>query len=233
MGFLDIELAADDIGDLRLLEDAPYPISVGDRVRRSHGDLSLGEVAGTVTRLGSDPADGVVTHDISWDDGSTASAVRGSDIRCVTVLEAATQLSNTSRRPGESLTSWGKRLQAGDAALAAKAKTRTGGKPKAPGGAGYDEAKHPRGRGGKWTVGAGATGAEVRGVQRRVGAKVDGQFGGMTKAAVMSYQRRHGLQVDGVVGAQTVAALRGRRQKAKVGKLTAADMKWLAGNKQR
>jgi hypothetical protein len=98
------------------------------------------------------------------------------------------------------------------------------------------EGKHPRGgkgsaSGGKF-VAKGANGTEVRAVQRRVGARVDGAFGDKTKAAVERFQRQHGLQIDGIVGRQTLAALRGRRdaKRVKVGALTAADRSFLTGH---
>jgi len=146
----------------------------------------------------------------------------------LSLLEAASTapLSNAKRRPGESLHSWGERLKAGDKAneKAAKKTTR--------GGKDVDfEKKHPRTRGGKWTFKSGAAGSEVRGIQRRIGAKVDGKFGQMTRAAVMRFQRRHGLQVDGVVGRQTVAAMRGRKGTVKPGAMTATDRRWLAGHR--
>lgn len=148
------------------------------------------------------------------------------DLSLLLIESAATvPTSNAPRRPGESLNSWGKRLKAGDNALAAKAKkkSRTGST------AGGDfETKHPRGRGGKWTFGHGSTGAEVNGIQHRVGASVNGKFGDQTKKLVMAFQRAHGLQVDGVVGAQTVAAMRGRKGKVAVGAMSAVDRKWLA-----
>jgi peptidoglycan hydrolase-like protein with peptidoglycan-binding domain len=147
----------------------------------------------------------------------------------LSLLEAASTtppMSSTPRRPGESLTSWGKRLQAGDATLAAKqSKTKT-----RSGASGSFNAKHPRGRGGKWTFRSGASGAEVRGIQRRVGAKVDGAFGVKTKAAIERFQRAHGLQVDGIVGRQTVAALRGRKGNVTPGWMGPKDKAWLAGH---
>jgi peptidoglycan hydrolase-like protein with peptidoglycan-binding domain len=144
------------------------------------------------------------------------------------VLEAAAKppaLSNAKRRPGESLASWGRRLKAGDKANAdaAAAKTRSGGS--------QDFAsKHPRGRGGEWTFRHGARGAEVRTIQRHVGAKTDGQYGDLTAAAVRRYQRKHGLKVDGVVGRQTVAAMRGKAnaQSVKPGAMSARDRAFLS-----
>jgi len=135
-------------------------------------------------------------------------------------------MSSTPRRPGESLTAWGERLQAGDKALAVKqSKTKTKTR---SGASGSFNAKHPRGRGGKWTFASGASGAEVHGIQRRVGVKVDGRFGTKTKAAVERFQRQHGLQVDGIVGHQTALALAGRIKLAKTAKaaaLTKRDLK--------
>lgn len=104
------------------------------------------------------------------------------------------------------------------------------------GGGKFDEAKHPRGgkgstSGGKF-VAKGAGGTEVRAIQRRVGARVDGAFGDKTKAAVERFQRKHGLKVDGIVGRQTVAALRGRTdaKRVKVGKLSDRDRAFLTGH---
>lgn len=146
----------------------------------------------------------------------------------LSVLEssAAAPLSNLSRRAGESLSSWGKRLKAGDTALAAKkttARTRSG----APATA-FNQS-HPRGRGGQWIVKSGSTGHEARAVQSQVGASVDGKYGNQTTAAVKAFQRKHGLQVDGVVGAQTIAAMQGRARAAQVkaGAMSAADRRWL------
>lgn len=146
------------------------------------------------------------------------------------ILEAAkaTPMSNTPRRPGESLTDWGNRLKQGDhrkaAAKSAPAKTRTGG-------SADFESKHPRGRGGSWTLKQGATGHDVRHVQRVVGAKQDGQYGTATKAKVLAFQAAHGLQQDGIVGRQTVAAMRGDVNAAtiKPGQASKADAKWLRG----
>lgn len=72
----------------------------------------------------------------------------------------------------------------------------------------YDESKHPRGQG--RFVQKGASGSDVKKVQQKVGAKVDGQFGTSTVAKVKAFQKTHGLKVDGIVGAQTNAALAGR-----------------------
>lgn len=77
----------------------------------------------------------------------------------------------------------------------------------------FDESKHPRaGKGnpaGGQFIRKGATGSEVKGIQRRLGVKTDGKFGNRTKEAVEAFQRKHNLEVDGVVGAQTAGALRG------------------------
>lgn len=95
----------------------------------------------------------------------------------------------------------------------------------------YDERKHPRGRGGSWTIKSGASGEDVRTIQRNVGAKADGSFGERTKQKVMDFQRKHGLQVDGIVGHQTATALAGHfdaARAAKVGGLKDSDRQKLA-----
>jgi hypothetical protein len=53
----------------------------------------------------------------------------------------------------------------------------------------------------------GSSGEAVRWVQRRIGAKDDGDFGPKTDAAVRAFQRAHGLADDGRVGPKTWAAL--------------------------
>jgi hypothetical protein len=93
----------------------------------------------------------------------------------------------------------------------------------------YDASKHPRDRGGAWTVKQGDSGDVVRVVQRRVGAKADGAFGAQTRQRIMDFQRRNGLKVDGVVGRQTIAAMRGDANALHVspGSATRADKRWL------
>lgn len=131
------------------------------------------------------------------------------------LLEAAGVTVNGRRTPGQQLADRG------------KTKTR--------GGRDADfESAHPRGRGGEWTVKAGAHGSAVRRIQSRVGGtKADGIFGARTVAAVRAFQARHGLQVDGLVGAQTVAAMRGAKdaKDVKPGSLTEADRRYLSGEK--
>jgi hypothetical protein len=110
-------------------------------------------------------------------------------------------------------------------------------RPAAPSSGGkFDESKHPRGgkgstAGGKF-IAKGSSGSEVRAVQRRLGARVDGDFGSMTEAAVKRFQQKHGLTVDGIIGRQTVAALRGRKdaKRVKVGGLSTADRDFLSGH---
>lgn len=159
--------------------------------------------------------------------GALAMELDADEIGDLSLLEAAASkapLSNAKRRSGESLGSWGKRLKAGDRANERKAKTR-GGKDA------EFEKKHPRNRAGEWTVKQGAKGDEVRRIQRRVGAKVDGAFGPKTAAAVRAFQRKHGLKVDGIVGRQTVAAMRGNANADQItpGALTAKDRRFLSG----
>lgn len=55
----------------------------------------------------------------------------------------------------------------------------------------------------------GMMGEPVRILQRLLGVKDDGDFGGATDAAVRAAQRNHSLAVDGVVGPATWAALEG------------------------
>lgn len=54
-----------------------------------------------------------------------------------------------------------------------------------------------------------ATGNQVKLVQAKVGADVDGIFGPQTEAAVRAFQRDRGLVPDGIVGPKTWAALDG------------------------
>ncbi len=60
--------------------DAPMAINPGDRVAESLSDLSLGQ-HGTCTGLGVDERDGALTHNVQWDDGTTATGLRGFDLR--------------------------------------------------------------------------------------------------------------------------------------------------------
>jgi len=55
----------------------------------------------------------------------------------------------------------------------------------------------------------GSKGTEVRRVQRRIGATVDGDFGNQTHKAVVAWQIQNGLEPDGVVGAATWAKMFG------------------------
>jgi peptidoglycan hydrolase-like protein with peptidoglycan-binding domain len=50
-------------------------------------------------------------------------------------------------------------------------------------------------------------GADVKAVQRLVGARQDGWYGSLTRSAVRAVQRRHHLADDGVVGPVTARAL--------------------------
>lgn len=104
----------------------------------------------------------------------------------------------------------------------------------------WDEKKHPRGskgtqKGGQF-ISKGDSGAGVRAVQRRVGARTDGKYGRLTEAAVRRFQRKHGLVVDGKVGRQTAQALAGNFEKArrtKTGKLTSADRRMIRKSAKR
>lgn len=153
--------------------------------------------------------------------------IKPDELGDLSVLEASATppLSNLARRAGESLSSWGKRLKAGDAGLAAKQTSRT--RSGAPATA-FNQS-HPRGRGGQWIVKSGSSAHDVRAVQSQVGASIDGKYGNQTTAAVKAFQRKHGLQVDGVVGAQTIAAMQGRARAAQVkaGAMSAANRRWL------
>jgi peptidoglycan hydrolase-like protein with peptidoglycan-binding domain len=72
--------------------------------------------------------------------------------------------------------------------------------------------KHPRGSGsqGGQFIRKGASNQAVTGVQKKLGIKTTGTFGGNTIQAVKKYQREHGLVVDGIVGAQTASSLLGK-----------------------
>ena len=54
---------------------------------------------------------------------------------------------------------------------------------------------------------AGAHGAGVQALQRKLGLPADGVYGTRTRRAVRRFQRAHGLQVDGVAGPATLRAL--------------------------
>lgn len=119
---------------------------------------------------------------------------------------------------------WEKTKRAGQRQAAkAKGKGSGGGKDS------QFESKHPRGQtgssqGGKF-VRKGSTGSDVKAVQRRVGAKTDGQFGDRTRHAVKRFQRAHGLTADGVVGHATALALAGKHAtKAQEGRLRKGDL---------
>lgn len=99
--------------------------------------------------------------------------------------------------------------QAQTEAKVAKAGTRVGGR------TGAQTLHAPAGPGGGQFIQSGSSGAEVRGIQHRVGARVDGQYGSQTTAAVKTFQRTHRLVVDGVVGRQTALALSGQFSKAR------------------
>lgn len=60
---------------------------------------------------------------------------------------------------------------------------------------------------GKAPLRRGSKGPEVADLQRRLGIKDDGDFGGNTEKAVKAFQRGRGLEPDGVVGKDTRAAL--------------------------
>jgi hypothetical protein len=51
-------------------------------------------------------------------------------------------------------------------------------------------------------------GEDVKAVQRKVGAKVDGVYGPDTKRLVMMWQDNHSLATDGIVGPKTRASMR-------------------------
>lgn len=74
------------------------------------------------------------------------------------------------------------------------------------------EKKHPRGQGatGGQFIRKGASNQAVIGVQKKLGVKTTGTYGGLTIQAVKKYQRQHGLQVDGVIGQQTASSLLGK-----------------------
>lgn len=134
---------------------------------------------------------------------------------------------------------FGSSAPARDARRAVKARGGSIPRRQQPSGGGsgtFDESKHKRAAAGTTTggqfVSTGSSGTLTKAVQRRVGARVDGEFGELTKRAVMDFQRRHGLVVDGKVGRQTALALAGRVQRAKevgVGALRASDRRLLRG----
>lgn len=60
------------------------------------------------------------------------------------------------------------------------------------------------------TLRRGATGDNVRTLQRKLGIAADGKFGPGTHAAVVAHQRKHGLTPDGIVGPNTWITLLGK-----------------------
>jgi hypothetical protein len=70
-------------------------------------------------------------------------------------------------------------------------------------------------------ISSGASGSTVKGIQKKLGIKTTGTFGGNTKSRIEEFQKNHGLQVDGVVGIQTATALlTNGKKKVGVGALT-------------
>lgn len=53
----------------------------------------------------------------------------------------------------------------------------------------------------------GSIGDSVKEIQKILGLKVDGHFGGITEAAVKKFQSENGLKVDGIVGSKTYAKI--------------------------
>lgn len=141
------------------------------------------------------------------------------------IVEAATKapMSHKTRRRGESLGDWGKRLQAGDAALEKKSKAKTGAKDN------DFEGKHPRGRGGTWIVKAGDSGELAQAVKKRMGGQK------LTDGRIRAFQARHGLTVDGRVGKQTAAALLGNKnaKNIAIGSMTRDQRHKLRGKRVR
>lgn len=90
------------------------------------------------------------------------------------------------------------------------------------------EKKHPRDENGQW-IEKGASGQEVRKIQRKVGMdEPTGKFDNETVSAVKQYQQENNLQVDGIVGQQTAASMMG--DEAPVGELTDKQRKWLSSD---
>lgn len=153
--------------------------------------------------------------------GALAMVLTAEQVGSLTVSEAAGVTVNgmTSGRTA------GQQLAARGHKTTRTAKTRSGG-------SADFESKHPRGRGGSWVIKDGASGQDVRAIQRRVGGlKADGAFGPKTAAAIKAFQKRHGLKVDGVAGHQTITALAGHysaARKAKPGAIKQSDRAKLA-----
>lgn len=149
-------------------------------------------------------------------------------VEAARVAEAGAVMARGHRRPGESLTDFGKRMKGADrqaqAAADAKKKTRSGDS------ASSDfEKKHPRGRGGKWKVSVGGQAVEVS-------AGADGNLRATSSSdAIRRFQRQHGLTVDGVIGRQTAAALLGNKgaSKVRVGRMSDEQRRKLRGGRVR
>ena len=67
-----------------IAKDAPQPITVNDRVAWANDDLSLG-MRGRVLKVYGRPDDGVVVHDVRWDNGTETAAVPGFSLRNLAV----------------------------------------------------------------------------------------------------------------------------------------------------
>lgn len=122
---------------------------------------------------------------------------------------------------------------------------KTGGGPQGTGqttagGRSWDEQKHPRAKKGERVgrskggqfIRKGASGEQVKAIQRELGIKPTGEFDERTRKAVVAYQRKHGLQVDGIVGAQTAGFMRDRPG-VKPGRLTKSDKAFLRNRGRR
>lgn len=69
--------------------DAPQPIEVGDRVAEVQSDLVLGPRVGRVMTVYGREPDGVIVHDVRWDDVTESEAVPGSQLRLIQAKIAA------------------------------------------------------------------------------------------------------------------------------------------------
>ena len=134
-------------------------------------------------------------------DGAGASGAHAGDAATELAFRRSLRAARTRRAAAAATRRWSVRRRV-TAVLATVAAT---------GLAGAAVAQQPASSGaspaGATSLKAGAHGAGVQALQRKLGLPADGVYGTRTRRAVRRFQRAHGLQVDGVAGPATLRAL--------------------------